>query len=90
MPPEFVPPAAGALVDLTDVEDIARGMRAAADLPRPNPAARAAAEEHDSGGRWIGWRRSSGEPLEIGQAALDERPDRLLEPASRASSSACS
>ena len=32
-PPEFVPPAAGALVDPTDVEDIARGMRAAADLP---------------------------------------------------------
>jgi CheY-like chemotaxis protein len=27
----------------------------------------------------IGWRRFSGEPLEIGQAALDERPDRLLE-----------
>ena len=46
-PPEFVPPAAGALVDPTDVEDIARGMRAAADLPRPNAAARAAAEEHD-------------------------------------------
>ena len=46
-PPEFVPPAAGALVDPTDVEDIARGMRAAAALPRPNEAARAAAEEHD-------------------------------------------
>jgi glycosyltransferase involved in cell wall biosynthesis len=46
-PPEFVPPAAGALVDPTDVEDIARGMRVAADLPRPNAAARAAAEEHD-------------------------------------------
>ena len=46
-PPEFVPPGAGALVDPTDVEDIARGMRAAADLPRPNAAARAAAEEHD-------------------------------------------
>ncbi len=46
-PPEFVPPAAGALVDPTDVEDIARGMRSAADLPRPNAAARAAAEEHD-------------------------------------------
>ena len=46
-PPEFVPPAAGALVDPTDVQDIARGMQAAAALPRPNPAARAAAEEHD-------------------------------------------
>jgi glycosyltransferase involved in cell wall biosynthesis len=46
-PPEFVPPEAGALVDPTDVHDIARGLRAAASLPRPNPAARAAAEEHD-------------------------------------------
>jgi glycosyltransferase involved in cell wall biosynthesis len=46
-PPEFVPPEAGALVDPTAVEDIARGMQAAAALPRPNPAARAAAEEHD-------------------------------------------
>jgi glycosyltransferase involved in cell wall biosynthesis len=46
-PPEFVPPEAGALVDPTDVHDIARGLRAAAALPRPNPAARAAAEEHD-------------------------------------------
>jgi CheY-like chemotaxis protein len=32
-----------------------------------------------SGGRLIGWRRSSGEPLEVGQPALDERPDRFLE-----------
>jgi glycosyltransferase involved in cell wall biosynthesis len=46
-PPEFVPPEAGALVDPTDVEDIARGLRAAAALPSPNAAARAAAEEHD-------------------------------------------
>ena len=46
-PPEFVPPEAGALVDPTDVDDIARGLRAAAALPCPNEAARRAAEEHD-------------------------------------------
>ena len=46
-PPEFVPPEAGALVDPTDLEDIARGLRAAAALPRPNQAARAAAAAHD-------------------------------------------
>ena len=77
-PAEFVPPAAGSLVDPTDVDDIARGMHAAAALPRPNAAARAARRSTTSG-RWIVWRRFSSEPLEIGQAALDERPDRLLE-----------
>jgi glycosyltransferase involved in cell wall biosynthesis len=46
-PPEFVPPGAGVLVDPLDVEAIADAMRRAAALPRPNPAARAAAEEHD-------------------------------------------
>src|ERR671914_2161380 len=46
-PPEFVPPEAGALVDPTDVDDIARGLRAAAALPCPNEAARQAAAEHD-------------------------------------------
>lgn len=46
-PPEFVPPEAGVLVDPTDVADIERGLRVAAALPRPNPAARAAAEAHD-------------------------------------------
>jgi glycosyltransferase involved in cell wall biosynthesis len=46
-PPEFVPAEAGALVDPTDVEDIARGLRVAAALPCPNEAARAAAAEHD-------------------------------------------
>jgi glycosyltransferase involved in cell wall biosynthesis len=46
-PPEFVPPEAGALVDPTDVDDIARGLRAAAALPCPNEAARAAAADHD-------------------------------------------
>ncbi len=46
-PPEFVPPAAGVLVDPLDVDAIAAGMREAAALPRPNEAARAAAAEHD-------------------------------------------
>ena len=46
-PPEFVPPEAGILVDPLDVEALARRPRAAAALPCPNPAARAAAERHD-------------------------------------------
>src|SRR5207253_10541292 len=46
-PPEFVPPEAGILVDPLDEEAIAAGMRAAAALPSPNDAARAAAAEHD-------------------------------------------
>ena len=46
-PPEFVPPEAGVLVDPEDVESIADGMRRAASLPSPNPAARAAAAAHD-------------------------------------------
>ena len=46
-PPEFVPPEAGVLVDPLDVEGITDALRAAAAMPCPNPAARAAAEEHD-------------------------------------------
>jgi glycosyltransferase involved in cell wall biosynthesis len=46
-PPEFVTPAAGVLVDPTDVADLARGLADAATLPCPNPAARAVAEAHD-------------------------------------------
>jgi glycosyltransferase involved in cell wall biosynthesis len=46
-PPEFVPPAAGLLVDPYDVNGIAAAMRAAAALPCPNEASRAAAAEHD-------------------------------------------
>jgi glycosyltransferase involved in cell wall biosynthesis len=46
-PPEFVTPEAGVLVDPMDVGDIAEGLRRAAALPVPNPAARAAAEPHD-------------------------------------------
>jgi glycogen(starch) synthase len=46
-PPEFVTTGAGVLVDPTDEGDLARGLRAAAALPSPNPAAREAAEPHD-------------------------------------------
>ena len=46
-PPEFVSPEAGILVDPLDEEGIAVGLRAAAELPSPNAAARAAAERHD-------------------------------------------
>jgi glycosyltransferase involved in cell wall biosynthesis len=46
-PAEIVPPAAGVLVDPTDVAELARGMRRAAALPRPNEAAAAAAAAHD-------------------------------------------
>ena len=46
-PPEFVSPEAGVLVDPTSVEAITEGLRAAAALPSPNPAAREAALPHD-------------------------------------------
>ena len=46
-PPEFVPPEAGILVDPLDEAALARALEAAAALPCPNEAARAAAAEHD-------------------------------------------
>ncbi len=46
-PPEFVPPEAGVLVDPLDVAGLADALAAAAELPCPSPAARAAAEQHD-------------------------------------------
>jgi glycosyltransferase involved in cell wall biosynthesis len=46
-PPEFVTPEAGVLVDPTDTGAIAGALERAAGLPSPNPAARAAAAEHD-------------------------------------------
>jgi glycosyltransferase involved in cell wall biosynthesis len=46
-PPEFVPPEAGVLVDPFDVDAISAALVEAAELPCPNPAARAAAERHD-------------------------------------------
>ena len=46
-PPEFVPPGAGILVDPADEDALTDALRAAADLPVPNAAARTAAEAHD-------------------------------------------
>ncbi|HEU4449469.1 MAG TPA: glycosyltransferase [Gaiellaceae bacterium] len=46
-PPEFVSGEVGVLVDPESVPSIAAGLAAAADLPRPNPAARRAAAAHD-------------------------------------------
>jgi len=46
-PPEFVPPAAGILVDPLDGEALARALRSAAALPIPNDAGREAAAAHD-------------------------------------------
>jgi glycosyltransferase involved in cell wall biosynthesis len=46
-PPEFVTNGAGVLVDPEDEHSIEQGLRAAAQLPTPNRAARAAAEPHD-------------------------------------------
>jgi glycosyltransferase involved in cell wall biosynthesis len=46
-PPEFVPLEAGVLVDPVDDEALLDGLRTAAALPRPNAAARSAAEAHD-------------------------------------------
>jgi len=46
-PPEFVPPAAGVLVDPVDEDALVEALRTAAGMPCPNQAARAAAEEHD-------------------------------------------
>jgi len=46
-PAELVTPETGVLVDPGSVDSIESGLRAAANLPCPNPAARAIAEEHD-------------------------------------------
>ena len=46
-PAELLTPETGVLVDPGSVASIESGLRAAANLPRPNPAARAIAEEHD-------------------------------------------
>jgi glycosyltransferase involved in cell wall biosynthesis len=46
-PAELVTPETGILVDPGSVDSIALGLRAAASLPSPNPAARAIAQEHD-------------------------------------------
>jgi glycosyltransferase involved in cell wall biosynthesis len=46
-PPEFVADGAGVLVDPLDEAALTRALETAAALPRPNPAARAAAEPHE-------------------------------------------
>jgi glycosyltransferase involved in cell wall biosynthesis len=46
-PPEFVTPDVGVLVDPSSVDSIEAGLRAAAELPAPNPAGRLVAAEHD-------------------------------------------
>jgi glycosyltransferase involved in cell wall biosynthesis len=46
-PPEFVTPEAGVLVDPEDTDALVGALERAADLPSPNPAARAAAKVHD-------------------------------------------
>jgi glycosyltransferase involved in cell wall biosynthesis len=46
-PPEFVTAAAGVLVDPGSLDSIEAGLHAAAELPRPNPAGRHVAAEHD-------------------------------------------
>jgi len=46
-PPELVRPGTGVLVDPGSVASIEAGLRAVAELPSPNPAAREIAHEHD-------------------------------------------
>jgi glycosyltransferase involved in cell wall biosynthesis len=46
-PTEFVPEGAGVLVDPADEDALVAALDAAAALPRPNEAARSAAERHD-------------------------------------------
>ena len=46
-PPEFVSADAGVLVDPADAPGLAAALERAAAMPTPNPAARAAAAEHD-------------------------------------------
>jgi glycosyltransferase involved in cell wall biosynthesis len=50
-PPEFVTPEAGVLVDPHDPAALTAGLERAAELPSPNPAARAAAAAHDVRGQ---------------------------------------
>jgi glycosyltransferase involved in cell wall biosynthesis len=47
-PPEFVTPEAGVLVDPRDPHALRAALDHAARMPSPNPAARAAAAEHDA------------------------------------------
>ena len=73
MPPEFVPEAAGALVDPLDVDDIERGMRRCAELSVPNAAAREADLALYS-------KAALAAELRAGQAVRARRSDLILEP----------
>jgi glycosyltransferase involved in cell wall biosynthesis len=66
-PPEFVSSDAGVLVDPEDDDALVAALDAAARLPRPNLAARAAASEHDV-------RRQAGRVEEILLRAARDRP----------------
>jgi glycosyltransferase involved in cell wall biosynthesis len=66
-PPEFVPAGAGILVDPLDESALARALDAATAFPRPNAAARAAAEAHDV-------RRQAERVEEILLKAVRDRP----------------
>ena len=89
-PPEFVTAEAGVLVDPEDEHSIEAGLRAAAELPTPNPTARAAAAPHDVRlqARGGGDSRAS----RSRSASLSSTSGRTLssKPASRATASACS
>jgi glycosyltransferase involved in cell wall biosynthesis len=65
-PPEFVTPEAGVLVDPADTAALAAALERAATLPSPNPAARAAAAEHDV-------RRQAGRMAAVLQRAVSSR-----------------
>jgi len=66
-PPEFVSPEAGVLVDPLDTYALAEAMTRAAELPSPNPAARAAAAKHDV-------RRQAEKVEQILERAARDRP----------------
>ena len=88
-PPEFVPPAAGALVDPTDVEDIARGCRPRRRSPaeRFSPRGRGRARPQAAGGSGGG-----DSPASRSRSARRRSTSGLTvssRPASRASSRAC-
>jgi glycosyltransferase involved in cell wall biosynthesis len=66
-PPEFVPPEAGVLVNPLDEVALVSALAQAAELPRPNLAAREAAEGHDV-------RRQAARVEEILLRACRDRP----------------
>ena len=75
-----MPPEAGILVDPLDVDELARALEAAAALPSPNEAARAAAAEHDVRLQAERVEAILERAFEVGEPDLDQRPDPLLHP----------